>query len=203
VSARTPDEILAELGERLDRAARADAAGIARPVRAGRLIVAVVACLAALGGTAAATKSIWAPDAPSLDPHGPTVRVAQTSLGGTPVELDARSCARGRVSVVLRVMDAGAASACMRPGSAGGVFVDASSGRAFAFGTTPHAAVAVASVGANGVATRGVLIRPEPDVVRRAGLPPDVAYYAVALAPEAPTLRAVRFRCAEKTPCAR
>jgi hypothetical protein len=168
---RSPQDVLAELGRELDRANRG------RPrSRLPRLAAALALATLCLGGTAVATRSIWAPDAPSTTAHGPTATVASGSLGAARWSLAARGCAGGAVSVVLHLADGGAASACGRAGARPVVYVDPATGRGYAFGAVP---ASVNEVSAGGV--RGPLVHAPSEVVRRAQLPKGVGYFVVAI----------------------
>jgi hypothetical protein len=188
VSARSPQQVLAELGAELERASAARR-GVQLP---RRLVVAVAAAVLSLGGTAVATRSIWAPDAPSTAPHGPTAMIASGSLGGARWALAARRCADGGVSVVLRLREGGAATACGPAGAAPGIYVDPFTARGYAFGAAPSS---VDEVSANGV--RGPLVHASREVVRRAGLPSRIAYFVVAVRSPQNGAREVHFGCAQ------
>jgi hypothetical protein len=191
MSTRTPEALLAELGVKLDEAASADARRRTR--RPARVLAGVVVAVLVLAGSAAATRSIWAPDAPSNAPHGPTAQVGGAVLGGRVIAVDARTCTGGRVSVVVRTPGGGAAAPC---GHAG-VFVEPTSGHGLAFGRAPRGTIEVATA-----AGRGVVLHAGSDVVRRAALPRDAVYFVVALPEGELSLRAVRFTCAVRAGCA-
>jgi hypothetical protein len=188
VSARSPQEVLAQLGTELERA-RGARTGARLP---RRFVLAVVIAVLSLGGTAVATRSIWAPDAPSTARHGPTAMIASGSLDEALWTLAARHCANGGVSVVLELRDGGAAGPCGPPGATPRVYVDPASGRAYAFGAAP---AEVDEVSAGGV--RGPLVHASGEAERRAGLPPGVAYFVVAIHSPQTAAGEVQFGCAQ------
>jgi len=193
VSSRSPQQVLAQLGGELERASRTSNH---RARISGRIAVVVTVGVLGLGGTAVATRSIWAPDAPSSVRHGPTAAIASGVLDGARWALSARRCADGGVSVVLRLRDGGAAGACGRPGASPGVYVDPRTARPYAFGAAP---AGVDEVSADGV--RGPLVHPPDEVVRRAGLPDGIAYFLVAIRDAQSGVGEVRFGC-EQARCA-
>jgi hypothetical protein len=191
MTARSPEQLLGEVGERIEAASRA-AGWPNRRGRAVRTVVIAAAAAAAFGGTAAATKSIWAPDAPSTAAHGPTATVGDARVAGIAIKLDARACGDGRLSVVLRAPHGGAAGPCVPPGTSRTVFIDSASGRALAFGTAPRGAVGVSST-----AGPGVLLQAPPDVERRARLSSGVLYFAVPLGDGDVDGQGVSFDCGD------
>ena len=187
MTARTPEEVLATLGRELEAASVRR-----RRRRLPQLVVMVVLATLAIAGTALATRSIWADDAPSTAKHGPTAAIASGSIAGERWDLAARNCAHGGVSVVLRLGDGGAASACRPPGATPAIFVDPVDGRAYAFGAVP---ANVDEVSADGL--RAPLVHATDEVQRRAGLPRGVGYYLVAVRDVTAGARAVQFACAQ------
>lgn len=187
MTSRTPQEVLADLGRELERASAQ------RPrMRVAHVVVLVALAMLAIGGTALATRSIWADDAPSTAKHGPTAAIASGSLAGVRWALAARRCPRGEVSVVLRLRDGGAAGACGPAGRAPATYLDPVDGRAYAFGTVPRN---VDEVSADGL--RGPLVHAPSEVERRAGLPRGIGYYVVAVNDPTQASRSVQFTCAQ------
>jgi hypothetical protein len=191
--ARSPREILDEVGRRLEDAA---AGRTTRRLRVpGRLVVVVAAVALLCGGTATATRSIWAPDAPSTRSHGPTAVVGSGEVAGTRFALDARGCPGGGISVVVRTGTGGAATACRSVGGRPGLYADPRTGAVVAFGTASPRTIAV-----EGPAGDGRVLRAPGEVERRASLPP-VAYYIVPVRSVADAGRLV-FSCSG-APCGR
>jgi hypothetical protein len=198
MSGRTPEQILAELGAELERAAaEAGGPGAWRGERGQRLTrlarplaVGLTAALA-LAGTAVGTRNVWAPDPPpsagAARAGGPSAFVAAGGSGSVRWRLSAQACRDGRVALYLFGAHGAGGRGCAAAPRAIQTYYDAAADRTLAFGAAPPGAASVqVSLRSPGpaprlrTATAGVQRAPA-DVARRAGLPRGTAYFVVAV----------------------
>jgi hypothetical protein len=170
--ARTPDEVLDELGAALDAAWRADRRRLALPRIGRRGILAATAAALLLVPTAVGTRNaLLAPDPPPLPPQLRPRDAVQPGAGGTPVyvaagarhgvsfRLSATTCRYGALTAVglfLTVPGGGAGARCdvaaRRPGADPRslaarrvqTYYDPASGLTWAFGAVPPEAASIA-----------------------------------------------------------
>ncbi len=144
---RTPEQVLAELGEQLDAAFRKapERRWRSRRSRVGwvfghRRALVALAVVGLLGvSSAAATDSLFSssPPAPLLAPL--SIDVAKGTVGGEGWTLSLSRCSRpaGAVSVVLRAGSGGSGTGCGAIVQTPGVYYDPARGNALAFGLLP------------------------------------------------------------------
>jgi hypothetical protein len=179
---RSVDELLGDLGRRLEAAARVGSPRRRRRRLRGarRTVLIVAAVLLAAGSTAAATRSVWAPSTPGdRGPGGPEVRLATGTAAGVVWWLAARRCADGSVATFLRVGAAGAGRVCGGKPSPVGTYYDPARNRTSVFGLVPATARFV-RVGLRGTPpgataagvtqASGPVLAADAEAVRRGGL---------------------------------
>ena len=139
--ARSPDELLDELGATLESAFRN---GRRRRRRlAGHRVLTVAVAIGVLGvSTAAATQTILAPAPPVPGLHGPLGILTSGTAAGAPWTLAAGRCGAGdRASLMLAQPTGGAGSPCGQLIGPPNAFYG--SGTALAFGAVPRSVVRV------------------------------------------------------------
>jgi len=169
VSDRDVDQVLADLGRRLEAVASARRRRRRWPRR--RLIVALAAGLSLLASTALATRSVWAPPAPDAGRGGPTVQLA---AGGPPTgrwTLAAQRCADGSVAAFLHVGAAGAGRGCGGRPRTIDAYYDPDNDKTYIFAVVPATTRRARLVlhGASGSVGVAASVRPGDHLAERVG----------------------------------
>jgi len=183
--ARTPQDVLDELGAELDagwRRARQSRWGRHSRWSGGRLVAALMVALVLGISSAAAPTSLFAPAPPLPRLAARAVILAGGTVAGQPWELLVSSCDRhpATVSLLLRSATAGAGSACGPVVAAPTTIYDSHSSHAFVFGAAPAGTVEV-DLALGGRQQRVPATPANPGALTSAGVPAGTVFYVTSI----------------------